>query len=91
VPILIGLIVFGRAARHPIGSARRTRLAARARYPGLDPRGVLVCRARSASPLGAVCRATGLLLTTLVRATVAPALWLVSYRCGIFADLVLPP
>jgi phospholipid/cholesterol/gamma-HCH transport system permease protein len=93
VPILIGLIVFGRsgtATLIELGEAQTKGWLRVLEIQGLDPLVLLVLPRAFGFAIGAFCLATVLLLTTLVTGyLVAHALGLVAYSVWDFADLVL--
>ena len=93
VPILIGLIVFGRsgtATLIELGEAQTKGWLRVLEIQGLDPLVLLVLPRAFGFAIGAFCLATVLLLTTLVTGyLVAHALGLVAYSVWDFTDLVL--
>lgn len=93
VPILVGLLLFGRsgtATLVELGEARTHGLLRSFEVQGLNPLMLLVVPRAFAFALGAFCLATVLLLTTLAAGyLVAYALGLVSYSVWDFTDLVL--
>lgn len=93
VPILVGLLLFGRsgtATLVELGEAQTHGLLRSFEIQGLNPLMVLVIPRVFAFALGAFCLATVLLLVTLGTGyLVAHALGLVSYSVWDFVDLVL--
>ena len=93
VPILIGLIVFGRsgtATLIELGEAQTKGWLRVMEIQGLDPLVLLVLPRALGFALGAFCLATVLLLTTLATGyLLAHALGLVAYSMWDFADLVV--
>jgi|HubBroStandDraft_4_1064222.scaffolds.fasta_scaffold14327_2 phospholipid/cholesterol/gamma-HCH transport system permease protein len=93
VPILIGLIVFGRsgtATLIELGEAQTKGWLRVLEIQGVDPLVLLVLPRAFGFAIGAFCLATVLLLTTLATGyLVAHALGLVAYSMWDFADLVV--
>ncbi len=93
VPILVGLIVFGRsgtATLIALGDAQTKGWLRLYEIQGLDPLVLLVLPRAFGFALGAFCLATVLLLSTLLSGyLVAHALGLVAYSVWDFSDLVL--
>lgn len=93
VPILVGLIVFGRsgtATLIELGEAQTKGWLRLFEIQGLDPLVLLVLPRAFGFALGAFCLATVLLLTTLATGyLVAHGLGLVAYSIWDFSDLVL--
>jgi phospholipid/cholesterol/gamma-HCH transport system permease protein len=93
VPILIGLILFGRsgtATLIELGEAQTRGWLRQFEIQGLDPLMLLVVPRALGFALGAFCLATVLLLSTLLTGyLMAHALGLVSYSIWDFTDLVL--
>jgi len=93
VPILVGLIVFGRsgtATLIELGEAHTGGWLRQFEIQGLDPLTLLVVPRTFGFAIGAFCMATILLLSTLLTGyLVAHGLGLVAYSIWDFADLVL--
>jgi phospholipid/cholesterol/gamma-HCH transport system permease protein len=93
VPILVGLIVFGRsgtAALVELGEAQSKGWLRLLEIQGLDPLALLVLPRAMAFALGAFCLATVMLCVTLPASyLLAYALELIAYSFWDFADLVL--
>jgi phospholipid/cholesterol/gamma-HCH transport system permease protein len=93
VPILVGLIVFGRSGTTTLielGEAQTRGWLRLFEIQGLDPLALLVLPRAFGFALGAFCLATVLLLSTLLTGyLVAHGLGLVAYSIWDFADLVL--
>lgn len=93
VPILVGLIVFGRSGTATLivlGEAQNSGWLRLFERQGLDPLVLLVVPRTLAFALGAFCMATVLLLSTLLTGYLtAHGLGLVAYSIWDFADLVL--
>lgn len=93
VPILVGLIVFGRSGTATLivlGEAQTSGWLRLFELQGLDPLVMLVVPRTLAFALGAFCMATILLLSTLLTGYLtAHGLGLVAYSIWDFADLVL--
>jgi phospholipid/cholesterol/gamma-HCH transport system permease protein len=93
VPILVGLILFGRsgtATLIELGEAQSRGWLRQFEIQGLDPLMLLVVPRAFGFALGAFCLATVLLVSTLLTGYLtAHALDLVSYSIWDFADLVL--
>jgi phospholipid/cholesterol/gamma-HCH transport system permease protein len=93
VPILVGLIVFGRSGTTTLielGEAQTRGWLRLFEIQGLDPLALLVVPRAFGFALGAFCLATVLLLSTLLTGyLVAHGLGLVAYSIWDFADLVL--
>jgi phospholipid/cholesterol/gamma-HCH transport system permease protein len=93
VPILVGLIVFGRSGTTTLielGEAQTRGWLRLFELQGLDPLVLLVLPRALGFALGAFCLATVLLLSTLLTGyLVAHALGLVAYSIWDFSDLVL--
>jgi phospholipid/cholesterol/gamma-HCH transport system permease protein len=93
VPILVGLIVFGRSGTTTLielGEAQTKGWLRLLEIQGLDPLALLVLPRAFGFALGAFCLATVLLLATLSTGyLVAHGLGLVAYSIWDFADLVL--
>jgi phospholipid/cholesterol/gamma-HCH transport system permease protein len=93
VPILVGLILFGRsgtATLIELGEARTGGWLRLFELQGLDPLAMLILPRALGFAVGAFCVATVLLLSTLLTGyLMAYALALVSYSIWDFADLVL--
>jgi phospholipid/cholesterol/gamma-HCH transport system permease protein len=93
VPILVGLIVFGRsgtATLIELGEAQTKGWLRLLEIQGLDPLALLVLPRAFGFALGAFCLATVLLLATLSTGyLVAHGLGLVAYSIWDFSDLVL--
>jgi len=93
VPILVGLILFGRsgtATLIELGEAQTGGWLRLFELQGLDPLTLLVVPRALGFALGAFCMATILLLSTLLTGyLVAHGLGLVAYSIWDFADLVL--
>jgi len=93
VPILVGLILFGRsgtATLIELGEAHTRGWLRLFEIQGLDPLAMLVMPRAIAFALGSFCVATTLLLSTLLTGYVmAHALGLISYSIQDFRDLVL--
>lgn len=93
VPILVGLILFGRAGTATLielGEARARGWLRQLEIQGLDPLMLLIVPRAFAFALGAFCLATILLLSTLMTAyLMANGLGLISYSIWDFSDLVL--
>lgn len=93
VPILVGLILFGRAGTATLielGEARARGWVRLLEIQGLDPLMVLVVPRAFGFALGAFCLGTMLLVSTLATGyLIANALGLVSYSIWDFSDLVL--
>jgi phospholipid/cholesterol/gamma-HCH transport system permease protein len=93
VPILVGLILFGRsgtATLIELGEAQTRGWLRLFELQGLDPLVMLVLPRAFGFALGAFCQATVLLLSTLTTGyLVAWGLGLVSYSIWDFSDLVL--
>lgn len=93
VPILVGLIVFGRsgtATLIALGEAQTKGWLRLYEIQGLDPLVLLVLPRAFGFALGAFCLATVLLLSTLLSGyLVAHGLGLVAYSIWDFSDLVL--
>ncbi len=93
VPILVGLILFGRAGTATLielGEARARGWLRQLEIQGLDPLMLLVVPRAFAFALGAFCLATILLLSTLLTGyLMASGLGLLSYSIWDFSDLVL--
>lgn len=93
VPILVGLIVFGRsgtATLIELGEAQTGGWLRLFEMQGLDPLNMLIVPRALGFALGAFCMATVLLLSTLLTGYLAAhALQLVAYSIWDFSDLVL--
>lgn len=93
VPILVGLIVFGRsgtATLIELGEAQTGGWLRQFEIQGLDPLVLLVLPRALGFAIGAFCMATILLLSTLLTGYLAAhGLGLVAYSIWDFADLVL--
>jgi ABC-type transport system involved in resistance to organic solvents, permease component len=93
VPILIGLLLFGRsgtAALVELGEAQTHGLLRSFEVQGLNPLQLLIIPRAFAFAVGAFCLATVLLVTTLAAGyLVAYGMGLVSYSVWDFIDLVL--
>ena len=93
VPILVGLIIFGRngtATLIELGEAHTGGWLRQFEIQGLDPLALLVVPRALAFALGAFCMATVLLLSTLLTGyLLAHGLGLVAYSIWDFSDLVL--
>jgi phospholipid/cholesterol/gamma-HCH transport system permease protein len=93
VPILVGLIIFGRngtAALIELGEAHTAGWLRQFEIQGLDPLAMLVVPRALAFAVGAFCMATILLLSTLLTGYLAAhGLGLIAYSIWDFSDLVL--
>lgn len=93
VPILVGLIIFGRngtAALIELGEAHTGGSLRQFEIQGLDPLALLVVPRALAFAIGAFCIATVLLLSTLLTGYLAAhGLGLIAYSVWDFSDLVL--
>jgi phospholipid/cholesterol/gamma-HCH transport system permease protein len=92
VPILVGLLIFGRngtATLIELGEAHTGGWLRQFEIQGLDPMVLLVVPRALAFALGAFCMATVLLLTTLLTGyLIAHGLGLVAYSIWDFSDMV---
>jgi len=93
VPILVGLVIFGRngtAALIELGEAHTGGWLRQFEIQGLDPLAMLVVPRALAFAIGAFCMATVLLLSTLLTGYLAAhGLGLIAYSIWDFSDLVL--